>query len=261
MPRKKVIEEQLEKDVKKDLEEVDEDEVKDALEEVEEEGAGEAAGTRYLATLKLLKQQQLDVGGGGAEAAEAVGGVGGGGAEGAEGGPEAAELQRRRKHFAQDVAEAKRRRLEEEQQLKMDELQQKVDASRKEWNLLKHNFFQGHNAKLKAQHHHQMQEQQQMQQQQGSSRCSLWQNAATDEGSARAAPLTSDEADVLFGKMRPPGMPRMFLAAADAAAEAARATATAADAAAEASDDGGSGHTEIYSDDSTDGCQPPYFAN
>ena len=61
MTKKKVIEEQLEKDVKKDLEEVDEDEVKDALEEVEEEGAGEAAGTRYLATLKLLKQQQLEV--------------------------------------------------------------------------------------------------------------------------------------------------------------------------------------------------------
>jgi hypothetical protein len=236
MPKKKVIEEQLEKDVKKDLEEVDEDEVKDALEEVEEEGAGEAAGRRYLATLKLLKQQQLDVGGGGEEAAEAVGGVGGGGAEGAEGGPEAAELQRRRKHFAQDVAEAKRRRLEVEQQLVLDELQQQVDASRKEWKEVMHNFFQGHNAKLKAQHHHQMQEQQQMQQQQGS--------ASYAEGSATAASSAEGSAR-----------------AASYAEGSARATATAADAAAEASDDGGSGDTEIYGDDSNDGCQPPYFAN
>jgi hypothetical protein len=244
MPKKKVIEEQLEKDVKKDLEEVDEDEVKDALEEVEEEGAGEAAGRRYLATLKLLKQQQLDVGGGGAGAAEAVGGVGGGGvggvggggAEGAEGGPEAAGLQRRHKQFAQDVAEAKRRRKEVEQQLEMEELQQQLDAERSTWKHLLHNLRDGHNAKLRAQHHQQMQEQQQMQQQQGS--------ASYAEGSATAASYAEGSAR-----------------AASYAEGSARATATAADAAAEASDDGGSGDTEMYGDDSDDGCQPPYVAN
>ena len=80
-----------------------------------------------------------------------------------------------------------------------------------------------------------MQEQQQMQQQQGS--------ASYAEGSATAASSAEGSAR-----------------AASYAEGPTRATATAADAAAEASDDGGSGHTEIYSDDGTDGCQPPYFA-
>jgi hypothetical protein len=37
-------------------------------------------------------------------------------------------------------------------------------------------------------------------------------SSSTRENTAEPAPLTDDGADALFGKMRPPGMPRMFLA-------------------------------------------------